>query len=129
MSIPIYKADKVNGTGEAKGYLVPKKYVVEIETENDIELDETVKFFILSGMTNHNTEDEEFFHFENDCEIDIETLKISFDNGKSFIKVSELETHQCTDFELKYMDMKMRNKAISQPPNGSIFTVIADKGR
>lgn len=61
--------------------------------------------------------------------IDPTTLAISFDNGKSFIKLSDLEIHTCTDFELKYTNMKMRDCKELQPPNGSIFTVITDKGR
>lgn len=61
--------------------------------------------------------------------IEKSTLKISFDDGKSFIKLSDLEMLTCTDFELKYTDMKMRDKKLSQPSNGSIFTLITDKGR
>lgn len=61
--------------------------------------------------------------------VDKETLKISFDCGKSFIKLSDLEVHTCTDFKLEYTNMQMNNRKDVQPPNGSIFTIITDKGR
>ena len=61
--------------------------------------------------------------------IDRTNLSISFDNGKSFIKLSDLEVHTCTDFKLEYTNMKMNKRKDVQPPNGSIFTIITDKGR
>lgn len=106
MEIPIYKAevlDKNWGVESINGYLTNDKmghfYIENIE--------------------------------QNLCskEIDIETLKISFDTGKSFIKLSDLEVHICTDFGLTYSDMNMRTKKEIQPANGSIFTVITDKGK
>lgn len=106
MEIPIYKAevlDKNWGVENISGYL-----------------------------TNDNMG---HFYIENieqrlcSKEIDIETLEISFDSGKSFIKLGNLEVHICTDFGLTYSDMKMRIKREIQPANGSIFTIITEKGK
>lgn len=103
INLPIYRAKKINSEDYTEGML--RKLYVDI-----------VRYYL---------EDEEY-----GCnEIDKTTLAISFDNGKSFIKLSDLEIHTCTDFKLKYSDMKMRDKKVIQPPNGSIFTIIADKGR
>jgi hypothetical protein len=35
----------------------------------------------------------------------------------------EKEIYVCTDFELSYNDMRMRNKNIERKPNGSIFII------
>jgi len=74
-------------------------------------------------------------YYDKDLEIDWEdkidpsTLLISFNNGKSWLRLKDLEVHTCTDFDLTYSDMKYRSKYINQPPNGSIFTIVTDKGR
>jgi len=74
-------------------------------------------------------------YYDKDLEIDWEdkidpsTLLMSFNNGKSWLKLSDLEVHTCTDFDLTYSDMKYKSKYINQPPNGSIFTIVTDKRR
>ena len=105
--IPIFSANKIESDDIIIGYL--------IENEQG--------FFIIKKMTVLPISNKLY------TQIDVETLKISFDNGKSFIKLSDLEIHTCTDFELKYSDMKMRARKEVQPSNGSIFTIITDKGR
>lgn len=106
MKIPIYKAevlDKNWGVENISGYLTNDNmghyYIENIE----------------QGLCSK--------------EIDAETLEISFDSGKSFIKLNDLEVHTCTDFKLEYTNMKMNKRKDTQPPNGSIFTIITDKGR
>lgn len=100
MNVPIYRAKKIDSDEYAQGFY---------------EGWENKHFIIISPK--------EYF------KINITTLEISFDNGKSFIKLCDLEIHTCTDFDLKYTDMKMRNRQEKQPPNGNIFTIITDKGR
>lgn len=100
--IPIYKAKKIDSDEYVVGYY----------------LFDSVRHFLLVDRGNLVQ-----------TQIDPTTLAISFDDSKSFIKLSDLEIHTCTDFELKYSDMKMRDRKEVQPPNGSIFTVITDKGR
>jgi len=103
VDLPIYRAKKINSDEYVVGYITPTK--------------DGKKFLI--GV----------IEIWKCFECDKTTLEISFDNEKSFIKLSNLEMHTCTDFELKYSDMKMREKKEIQPANGSIFTVITDKGR
>lgn len=61
--------------------------------------------------------------------VDPDTLQISFDDGKSWLILADLEVYTSLDFRFEYMDTKLRKKKIIQPANGSIFTVITDKGR
>jgi len=62
-------------------------------------------------------------------QVNNENIFISLDNGNSWLRLKDLEVHTCTDFDLTYSDMKYRSKYINQPPNGSIFTIVTDKGR
>ena len=105
--IPIFSANKIESDDIIIGYL--------IENEQG--------FFIIKKMTVLPISNKLY------TQIDAETLKISFDNGKSFIKLSDLEVHTCTDFKLGYTNMQMNTRKEVQPPNGSIFTIITDKGR
>ena len=105
--IPIFSANKIESDDIIIGYL--------IENEQG--------FFIIKKMTVLPISNKLY------TQIDVETLKISFDNGKSFIKLSDLEVHTCTDFKLEYTNMQMNNRKDVQPPNGNIFTIITDKGR
>lgn len=109
--MPIYKADRQDGLGEITGYLIPQ--------------DDSDTFAIVSGFNLS-------FVYGLVCPNNIykETLQVSFDNGKSFIKLSDLEVHTCTDFKLEYLDIRMRHRKEVQPANNArIFTVITDKGR
>lgn len=103
INIPIYRAKKIDSDEYVIGMLTKRVFTSYLLIRNDI----TTKL----------------------SKIDPTTLAISFDNSKSFIKLSDLEIHTCTDFELKYTDMKMRDRKKIQSPNGNIFTIITDKGR
>lgn len=129
-NIPIYRAKKQNSDKYAEGYYFHQEWTGDYPNEDAEEREEKIKHFIC-GFTTHDIWDDEEGHFKfmGINEIDPTTLEISFDNGKSFIKLSDLEIHTCTDFELKYTNMKMRDCKELQPPNGSIFTVVTDKGR
>lgn len=111
--LPICSAEKVDNDEIITGYYVKTTNVKQLMDKNE-------PTFIHLIVDNWNLIHEE---------IKPETLKISFDNGKSFIKLNDLEVHICTDFGLTYSDMKMRTKREIQPANGSIFTIITDKGR
>jgi hypothetical protein len=106
-NIPIYRAKKIDSEEYVEGYLIPT-------VENSCYL--TTK---INRSIDHPTY----------VKVDPSTLQISFDNSKSWIKLSDIAIHTCTDFNLQYSDMKMRTKKEIQPPNGSIFTIITDKGR
>jgi len=111
--LPICSAEKINSDEFVTGYYIKTTNVKQL-------MDKDEQTFIHLIVDSWNLIHEE---------IKPETLKISFDFGKNFIKLSDLEIHTCTDFELKYQDMKMRAKKEVQPANGSIFTVITNKGR
>ena len=74
--------------------------------------------------------------YEEEYEINQQTLRYSFDNGASWYSEDELkmilgnksESYDCTDFNLSFNDIKMRKKEVKQPSNGSIFRVtISDR--
>lgn len=113
INLPIYRAKKIDSDEYVEGYFVKATNLRQL-------MDEDEPTFVYKIVDS----------WELICEeIDPTTLAISFDGGKSFLKLSDLEIHTCTDFELKYTNMKMRNCKEVQPPNGNIFTVITDKGR
>ena len=114
--IPIFSGEKIDTSENIIGFLVYDK----IEQSYFITQDSTMIYNKSVGKELRTI-------FNN--KVEYTTLKISFDDGKSFIKLSDLEVHTCTDFKLEYLDMRMRPRKEFQPANGSIFTVITDKGR
>ena len=114
--IPIFSGEKIDTSENIIGFLVYDK----IEQSYFITQDSTMIY-------NKSVGDELRTIFNN--KVEYTTLKISFDGGKSFIKLSDLEVHTCTDFKLEYTNMQMNNRKDVQPLNGNIFTVITDKGR
>lgn len=114
MNIPIYRAKKIDSDEYVIGFY---------SSAYDIH------HYVITHL-GVDTKTSTVYQMSTDIhKIDPTTLAISFDNGKSFIKLGDLEIHTCTDFDLKYTDMKMRNRQEKQPPNGNIFTIITDKGR
>lgn len=107
IKIPLYRATKIDSDEIVIGDYCNGFIIVSVLVDTDLRI----------------------FKIQEGYQIDPTTLGISFDDGKSFIRLSDLEFHTCTDFVLTYSDMKMRTKKETQPANGSIFTVITDKGR
>ena len=66
--------------------------------------------------------------FNNIHIIDPTTLSISFDDGKSFIKTSDLEVKTCVTYDLVYICEKNRQHRKRQMGTGKIYTIITDKG-
>jgi hypothetical protein len=89
MSTPIYKATSLRTGKQVKGnYLsaiITNGSTYEIDEDGDIEEEE--KHYIVDGVRHDTEEDEEGYHnfylFE---EIDLSTLMISFDNGLNWWK-------------------------------------------
>jgi len=79
--IPMYRAKRIDSNEWVEGYL----FII------------WDKYYILWGTTNN---------IPNQIEINPSTLAISFNNGKSWLKLEDLEVYTCTDFDLKYNDMK-----------------------
>ncbi len=98
--IPIYKAETIEDGDFEFGLLRDKR-----------QTDGTLISYTINGYS-----------------IDIETLHISFNDGKSWVCVNDLEIYECVDFHLKASGVRYKHD-IKQPPNGSIFTIITDKGR
>ena len=107
--IPIYKAKKIDSDEWVEGFLFHS--YVKAWNSHEYTIIEKGKGNMLRNR------------------IDSSTLTISFNSGKSWIKLSDIEMVECTDFKIQFNDMKYRSQGITQPPNGSIFTIITDKGR
>lgn len=116
--IPIFSAKKIHSDEDVFGIGIDGNFLIEKVCLSRNE-DKTIR----------KQEDGDYEYKAIYHHIDSTTLKISFDISKSFIKLSDLEVHTCTDFGLTYSDMKMRTRREIQPANGTIFTVITDKGR
>lgn len=122
--IPIYKAECVNDNEYKTGNFIKTqdKYYIYQDGTSDIYMEDDDCF-------DDGSIDGEIRIIDLIFEVNIETMQISFDSGKSFIKLSDLEVHTCTDFKLEYTNMQMNTRKDVQPPNGSIFIIITDKGR
>ena len=116
--IPIFSAKKIHSDEDVFGIGIDGNFLIEKVCLSRNE-DKTIR----------KQEDGDYEYKAIYHHIDSTTLKISFDNGKSFVKLSDLEVHTCTDFKLEYTNMKMHTRKEVQPPNGNIFTIITDKGR
>ena len=66
--------------------------------------------------------------FNNIHMIDQSTLSISFDDGKSFLKLSDLDIKTCKTFDMVYDCEKNRQHREKQMGTGKIYTIITDKG-